>query len=328
MRGYSIKQEPEDFVVKEIPGVRVVENGEYSIFRLKKRNYTTERAVQLIADALKIDRKRIGYAGNKDKVAVTEQSISIRNIKKRRVENLKLRDIELSFIGYSDEPVSLGDLEGNHFEIVARNIEKPPRRVERIINYFGEQRFSRYNAEIGKAIIKKEFRKAVDRILDSIGKDEERVIEHLRRNKNDFVGALKRMPWKTLNLYVHAYQSKLWNKVVEELIMRNKDFLACDARNTRIPLIGFATEIKEKNIKRVVDEVLEEEGITQDDFIIRAIPELSSAGSERDLFAEVKELKIGELEEDELNRGKKKVRISFSLGKGSYATEVVKALFS
>jgi len=356
MQEYRIKQVPEDFVVRETSKVKLAETGGYTIFRLKKRNYTTEKAVQVIVGALGINRKRLGYAGNKDRNAVTEQNISIRNIKRERVESLKLRDIELRFLGYSNEPISLGDLEGNSFEIVVRNIAKQPKKInkiKKIINYFGEQRFSKYNAEIGRAIIKKDFKKAVDRILDSIGEDEEEVIKHLRKNKNDFVGALKRMPWKTLKLYVHAYQGKLWNEIAGELVkskappaneaqirvnkkinkrtnkrLGKENSVACGAKNKKIPLIGFATEIRDKRVKQIAEKVMQNEKINYKDFIIRQIPELSSAGSERDLFAEVKDLRIGKLEDDELNKGKKKVKISFSLGKGSYATEVVKELFS
>ncbi|MBW2990653.1 tRNA pseudouridine(13) synthase TruD, partial [Candidatus Woesearchaeota archaeon] len=300
--------------------IKPSKTGGYAVFNLKKKNYTTERAVQHIIQALHMDRKRIGYAGNKDRVAVTEQNISIKNIKKEKVENLKIKDIELKFIGYSKEPISLGDLNGNKFKIIVRNIEKSPICLKRIINYFGEQRFSRNNAEIGKAIIKKDFKKAVDRILDSIGEDEKKVIEHLKKNRNDFVGALKTMPWKILKLYIHAYQSKLWNETVKILVKK-------EIKEKKIPLIGFATEIKDKNVKKIVEKVMQNKQIDYNDFVIRAIPELSSEGSERNVYAEVKAMEIGELEDDELNKGKKKVKISFSLGKGSYGTEVVKAMF-
>ncbi|KYK27339.1 hypothetical protein AYK26_03715 [Euryarchaeota archaeon SM23-78] len=358
---YKIKQLSQDFKVKEISDINLVTSGEYAVFKLKKKNYNTERAVQTIANALKINRKRIGYAGNKDRIAITEQNISIKNIKREKVENLELKDIELKFLGYTKEPVSLGDLKGNRFEIVVRNISKQPKKVKKIINYYGEQRFSKYNAEIGKAIIKKDFKKAVDRILDSIGEDEKKVIALLEKSRNDLVGALKTMPWKILKLYIHAYQSKLWNEVVEELVkdkarpvidskagnsktrsvfvvedqkikfnkIKKENSLVCDAKkNMKIPLIGFATEIKDKELKRVVNRIMRNEQIDYNDFVIRAIPELSSEGSERNLFEEVKDLDIGELEDDELNKGKKKVKISFSLGKGCYATEVVKELFA
>jgi tRNA pseudouridine13 synthase len=330
---YKIKQLPEDFVVNEESSVKLADSGGYSVFRLKKKNYTTERAVQQVADSLCIDRKRVGYAGSKDSKAITTQNISIHNVKKDKVESLKLKDIELEFLGYSNEPISLGDLDGNSFEIVVRNISKKPKKIDRIINYFGEQRFSTNNAEIGKAIIKKDFKKAVDRIIDSIGEEEKKVIAHLEKNKNDFVGALKTMPWKTLNMYIHAYQSKLWNEAAKELLkgsptLNSGAINIYNTKNMKLPLIGFATEVQDKDVKQIVERILQNEDVKKEDFVIRAIPELSSAGNERDLFVEIRDLKIGQLEDDELNSGKKKVKVSFSLGKGSYATEVIKALFS
>lgn len=369
MQEYHIKELPEDFVVKENSNVKLADKGRYSVFRLWKRDYTSEKAVQQVADSLHIYRKRFGYAGNKDSKAVTEQSISIHNVDKEKVEKLSLKDIKLEFLGYSNEPISLGDLDGNSFDIVVRNISRKPKPVSRIINYFGEQRFSTNNAEIGKAIIQKDFKKAVDRIIERMGDNEKRLVEHLQKNKNDYVGAIKEMPWKTLTMYVHAYQSKLWNETVQKLVkskalpaltvkqaIQKPELLACEEpkvnksvknkkviaktkkiirpqaadslTNLIIPIVGFATEIKDEKINAIVEEILAREEISRNDFIIRSIPELSSAGDERSLFVDVKDLVIGELEPDDLNIGKKKVRLTFSLGKGSYATEVVKELFS
>jgi tRNA pseudouridine13 synthase len=350
---YKIKQLPEDFIVNEVSNAKLVDNGEqgeYSIFRLKKKDYTTERAVQQVADSLHIDRKRVGYAGSKDSKAITEQSISLHNVNPDKIRSLNLKDIKLEFLGHSNEPISLGDLEGNRFEIVVRNITEKPKKIGRIINYFGEQRFSTNNAEIGKAIIKKDFKKAVDRLLESIGSQEKKVIEHLEKNRNDFVGALKTIPWKTLTMYVHAYQSKLWNETVKELVSKGAlpaieepKIRKCSKKlnlkthsasnggepsNPKIPIIGFATEIQDDDVKKIVDKILQNEDVKQNDFVIRAIPDLTSAGNEREMFVNVKDLIIGELEDDELNDGKKKIKISFFLGKGSYATEVVKKLFS
>jgi tRNA pseudouridine13 synthase len=332
MEEYKIKQLPEDFIVKEESSVKLADSRAYAVFRMKKKNYTTEKAVQQIADSLRIDRKRIGYAGAKDSKAITEQSISIQGVGKEKAERLELKDIWLEFLGYSNQPISLGDLEGNNFEIIVRSIAGKPKKITRIINYFGEQRFSKNNAEIGKAIIKKDFKKAVDRIIDSIGADEKKVIAHLEKNKNDFVGALKTMPWKTLNMYIHAYQSKIWNETVKELVKKAPPALEAQLKkshlNFKLPLIGFATEIQDKDVKQIIDMILQNENVKREDFVIRAIPDLSSAGNERELFVEINDLKIGELDDDELNPGRKKVKISFSLGKGSYATEVIKALFS
>ncbi|MFH1505557.1 MAG: tRNA pseudouridine(13) synthase TruD, partial [archaeon] len=112
---YKIKQKPEDFIVDEVSDIELQERGDYIVFELKKTNYTTERAIQRICESLHIPRKKVGYAGSKDKMAVTSQYISLFKINKEKIERLKLKDIELTFKGYSDKPISLGDLKGNRF---------------------------------------------------------------------------------------------------------------------------------------------------------------------------------------------------------------------
>ncbi|MBW2981059.1 tRNA pseudouridine(13) synthase TruD [Candidatus Woesearchaeota archaeon] len=318
---YKIKQVPEDFVVREKSRIELSDNGEFSYFTLRKRNYTTLRAVQAVANALKIAPKFVGFAGTKDKNAVTEQSISIKSIKK---EELKLKDINLEFIGYGDKPLSLGDLEGNSFEIVVRNLDSFDDFKERdkFINLFGEQRFSSNNAGIGKAIIRKDFKKAIELILVDERDYKPVIEEHLEKNQNDYVGALQKLPKKMVSMYTHAYQSLLWNQTALGL----KD----NAENIKVPIVGFGTEvdeIKNQKLKSMINEIINKEKIKPRDFIIRELQGLSPEGTERDLFAEIKDLKIMEKSDDELNKGKKKIKLSFFLRKGCYATEAVKALF-
>jgi len=74
---YKIKSVPQDFTVNEVSTVKNSGQGDYSYFYLEKTGYTTERAVQAICDRLRIPRKRVGYAGSKDKNAVTEQYVSV-----------------------------------------------------------------------------------------------------------------------------------------------------------------------------------------------------------------------------------------------------------
>ena len=171
---YRIKQLPEDFIVKEINEVILSDNGDYSYFWLKKKNSNTLNAIETIANKLRINKKSIGFAGNKDKNAVTEQIISIRAGNKN-IENIKLKDVELRYIGDGEKEVFLGSNEGNEFIITIRNLaNKEIKIIEKKIknnsilmpNFFGPQRFSNNNLEIGKAIIKKDFEKAVKLILE------------------------------------------------------------------------------------------------------------------------------------------------------------------
>jgi len=327
---YQIKQLPADFVVNEISTVTPKDKGKFAYFLLKKTNYTTVKAIEMLAQKLRIQVKRIGFAGTKDKNAITEQVISIANGKKE-IENTQLKDIQLKFLGKGDEPTSLGDLKGNAFEIVIRNIDKKEiEKIEKLqnkdiffINYFGEQRFSKNNEEIGKHILKKEFKDAVELILSNEGDYETKVKQYLETTKEDHVGALRQIPKKILRFYAHAYQSRIWNDMAEAFA---KDKQLKEIKNQKIPIIGFGTETKNDELGQMITHALDKEKMNVRDFIVRQIPELSAEGDERDLLVKTR-LKIIEKAEDELNNGTFKVKLSFTLQKSSYATVCIKNIF-
>jgi|APFre7841882654_1041346.scaffolds.fasta_scaffold21955_3 tRNA pseudouridine13 synthase len=313
---YKIKQLPEDFVVKELSELQFDESGRYSYYLLKKRDYSTLKAVEVVAEKLGVSRKLINFAGTKDRKAVTEQFVSVQGGKPA---GFVLGDIELKYLGRGAERLNLGSLSGNHFEITVRNLENAKIRamktdLQNVPNYFGEQRFgARENNEVvGKLIVKKQFRQACLLIPETHG--------WLNRKPNDFIGALRSIDRAILRMYVHAYQSYLWNKMAGMLVKKGQSI--------KVPILGFETEIEDAELKLIVDQILREENLSLREFVIREIPELSSGGGERELFVDVQDFKAGKPEADELNEGKKKVLLSFSLPKGSYATVVVKWLFS
>lgn len=319
---YLLKQIPEDFIVQEISDIKPQEQGRYSYWTLTKCDYTTVRAAEHIAAALEISANDIGFAGAKDKKAVTTQLISIKSIAKDRIQKLSLKDITLRFFGYGDAPISLGDLEGNSFTITVRGIDKPPRKIDRMLNLFGDQRFSTNNAAIGKYLVKNKLRYAVELILQGSGDIEAAVGEHLRNKPNDYAGALKRINKKILMLYIHSYQSHIWNRAAQ----------ACQGRGIEaktIPIVGFGTELEAGDaVQRIIRDMMQEDSISERDFIITSLPHLSSEGDERDMYVDIKDLSIGHLEDDELNPGRKRCTLRFMLPRGSYATVAVDQMLS
>jgi len=319
---YIIKQVPEDFVVEEIAERDFNhEKGKYSIYLMRKRNYNTEDAIQEICRKLNIQRKNIGYAGAKDRNAVTSQCISVLG----KAKELHMNDVFLEHLGYSDEPISLGSLKGNKFIITVRNLDKEEEErimekkgLDKFINYFDSQRFSKNNAELGKLILKRKYKEACELII----LEESRISDELKRflvdNKNAYLNALKMIPRKTLMIYVHAYQSLLWNKAAKEAILQEIDL-------EKIRILGFGTEL-EGEINEIYEKILSEEEITLRDFILRDFPEISLEGEHRDGYARVFDFKCGDFENDELNKDRKKVQIQFFLQKGAYATMAVKHL--
>jgi tRNA pseudouridine13 synthase len=304
---YVIKHVPEDFVVEEVSAIKPSE-GSFAYFTLWKRYIATLDAMEKLAFALKLPSKEIACAGNKDKVAVTTQVCSAHNVSKDRLEKLSFVDMKISFIGYGPEPVHLGDLEGNKFRIIVRNLDNLPKISSKFRNLFGEQRFSTNNAEIGKLLVKRDFEKAA-LLIAKLHPGVKRIYAHL--NQRDFIGALRCLPRKLLLLFVHAYQSQLWNKAA---MLSNEEIL---------PIVGFGSEVKDE----VTKKILAEEKLSPRDFIIKELPEVSAEGSERNVWAEAKDLEVGELQKDEHFKGKSKVILEFFLPKGSYATEFIRQSF-
>ena len=96
-----------------------------------------------------------------------------------------------------------------------------------------------------------------------------------------------------------------------------------------IPLLGFEDLPKlDKDLTEILEILKKRENLSPQDFIIKQIPELSAEGELRKAFVEVKDFKIRNTEKDDLNQEKNKVTISFFLQKGSYATIVIKKIFS
>ncbi len=345
--GGSIKNSPEDFIVEEIGSDRTVfeinkeiaypdEEGDFTRFILQKREWTTEGAIRRIAKELGVSRKRFNYAGNKDKIALTTQLVSAFGVEKGRILSLDLKDIKINGAWKSKEKVSLGDLVGNRFTIIVRNPEKNGETVDRIYkelggrfpNYFGEQRFgtSRKNTHIvGEYIVKGRLDKAVLSFLcDSEGETNENartarknlketldhsealkefpkhlklersMIAHLEKNPNDYAGALRRLPRATLLMFVHAFQSYIFNRLLSENITETEG---------EGKLIGYETGVNERE-----KEILDELGVKPKDFRIKNLPEISSKGSSRPLFAPLKDFSFSEN------------TFRFSLDAGSYAT--------
>jgi tRNA pseudouridine13 synthase len=337
----QIKTVPEDFIVKEIASHDVKESGPYLLLELTKRNTTTERALSAIADAFRLQRKQIGFAGTKDARALTKQYITIRadaslaeRIKKIHVQNAALR-----FLGFVQEPLTLGLLEKNSFEIVVRKIDHEKiHPISMIPNFYDEQRFSSANADIGRHIIKSEFKEAVELILRTGTDVDDRIRQHLDSKQNDYITALRMIPKSILLLYVHAYQSLLFNEVLAAYI-RLHDPNAIEVPGpvpfcvptkeipaAAIPIFGFGTD-PDPVFGPLYEKILAREGLEPRDFVVRSLPFLTVEGGVRDAFFAVEDLVIGEREDDNLHPGYMRQRLAFTLSKGCYATMVIKCLY-
>jgi tRNA pseudouridine13 synthase len=173
--GGRLRSVPEDFRVDEIPlEGKGGSAGPFLICRLTKTNWELQHAVKELAKRLGISHRRIGWAGTKDRNAITRQWISLYNVTAEQVAAVYLKDITIEVLGQSNEALCLGDLKGNRFEIVIRDTESPDPGgqvaeisgtiADGIPNYFGLQRFGAIRPvthRVGEWILRGDYEQAV-----------------------------------------------------------------------------------------------------------------------------------------------------------------------
>ncbi|RMD67991.1 tRNA pseudouridine(13) synthase TruD [Candidatus Pacearchaeota archaeon] len=323
---FKLKQIPEDFVVEECLDLKLRKRGRYGYYLLKKRGITTTRAVSIIARKFRVKEKYINYSGLKDKCAVTSQYISI---SRGPARSLSERSFTLTYLGRGNARINLSSHSANRFEIVVRNLLSRPRELPQYVNYFDEQRFgeSKLNHVIGRAILKRDFKSACEMIPETR--------EHLSNFPRDYVGALSRLPGKLVRLFCHAYQSYLWNEQVSLALSKfqhKEIFLPLNPPQRLVVPLEDVGSLKGKR-KMLVGasylptEIAQREGLTREMMNVKQFRGLVLSSKMREIFMDVRKLRIGKLERDELNEGKFKVRVEFVLPSGSYATMLVKQLF-
>jgi tRNA pseudouridine13 synthase len=152
----TIRKTTSDFIVEEIPAFPASGEGEHLLLRIAKTNVTTNEAVGRICRALGIDERGAGYAGMKDKRAVTTQAISIPFDLTRSPDealHLELDGVVVESAVRHRHKLKPGHLKGNRFTIVLRDLpaDDVPGVIETlehaarcgVPNAFGPQRFGR-----------------------------------------------------------------------------------------------------------------------------------------------------------------------------------------
>lgn len=150
-----IRQEPEDFVVEELLDVDFTGSGEHLYLLLRKRNLNTFWVARQLAEQYEVVPLSVGYAGLKDRRAVTTQWFSVATPAAARpaLAHLAMNEgerLELVTQARHLRKLRRGDHQGNRFNLRLRHITASEEAVEQrltaiaergVPNYFGEQRF-------------------------------------------------------------------------------------------------------------------------------------------------------------------------------------------
>jgi tRNA pseudouridine13 synthase len=161
-----IRSVPDDFQVDELPAFEPSGSGEHLLLQVEKRGMTTAYAAGRIADWAGVVPLAIGYAGLKDRHAVTRQRFSVHFPKRSSpdVATLESDDLRVLDATWHSRKLPRGALAGNRFRLLLRDVV-PRQGVDRstiderlrqiaahgVPNYFGEQRFGRGGDNVEQA---------------------------------------------------------------------------------------------------------------------------------------------------------------------------------
>ena len=186
---------------------------EYLLIEMEKINYDTATALALISRGLNVSKKRIGYAGLKDKRAITSQQLSIYLPDEELVKRFGIKGIELRNPKWSKDRTELGNLKGNDFTITIRDISNTEEEIQKILeefiitsqkgvpNFFGNQRFGgkrMITHRVGKLLLAGKFQEAVMLYLTETYEEEKIELKNARINlakSRDLKQALKEFPF-------------------------------------------------------------------------------------------------------------------------------------
>jgi tRNA pseudouridine13 synthase len=166
---------PDTFVVEEIAAYAPAGEGEHTFLWIEKRGVTTMDAARRIARLLGVDARDVGYAGLKDRNAVTRQWLSVPRVDPERARAIAEPDLVVLEAARHGNKLRTGHLRGNKFEMVVRvpaaEVEGLRARLGALAaggvpNRFGEQRFGAAgdNASAGLAILRGERRERDHRL--------------------------------------------------------------------------------------------------------------------------------------------------------------------
>ena len=398
--GGTIRNQYEDFYVEEIPEIIPEGEGPNVYVWIEKLGRTTLDVVLDIARDLHISRKRMGFAGMKDKKAITRQWICIANMdSQEQLDQVKALDIyktDFLKVVRGRKKLRMGQLKGNKFKILIKDlddIEKSADTANEVLkelqltgvpNYFGWQRFGKPRTIthlVGEALVENDLEKAVgiyignpmedeslenqkarkayedgdlEESLKLMGKGmryEKMMVKELIRDSKkgeltdkSYMNALHALPKPLQRMFVHAYQSYLFNEAVskrvdmginkyvegdiiidnDENIVRNKtpeeyqELIDNFEANPTCPLYGTKVPFAEGEVGEMERNILKEYNIEKSNFEVPKMPRLGSHGLRRSM-----RFKVWDASATATDDG---VLAEFSIDKGSYATAVLREI--
>jgi tRNA pseudouridine13 synthase len=157
----QLKRAPEDFEVEELPAYLPTGEGEHLYLWVEKRERTTKDAVRALCDLLGARSEEAGFAGLKDRHAITRQWISVHTKTTPEAGALEAEGVRVLQVSRHANKLRTGHLRGNRFRLKLADVApEDDARVQKVLdrliaqgvpNYFGVQRFGYEGKNIASA---------------------------------------------------------------------------------------------------------------------------------------------------------------------------------
>lgn len=351
-----MKFKPEDFIVEEIPLYEPSRSGTHTFFAIRKRSLTTYEAINRIARELHVNHRGIGYAGLKDKHAITTQVLSVEGIPPEQVLKLKVPQIQILWAERHSHKLRVGHLKANRFEITLRytaphtlpDVEKKMAQLstEGVPNRYGEQRFGNKQDShmIGKALLTKDWEKVLGYVLDTETAQFTDLAKRIKgmREHDTLEKVVACIPHHKRRLYLSAYQAYLFNRILEkrlpdlgqlldgDIAIKHRNGAPFLVENAEIeqpradafeispsgPIFGYKMRQPTGKVLEMEQKLLLTEGVKPESF--RKVAGVRLPGTRRPLRIQMDLHQVKAVDNG--------VRLSFTLPAGSYATVVLEKL--
>ncbi len=382
----KLKQQPDDFRVEELTDAVAGDAGEFALYRLDKTGWTTPDALSAVRRRWQIDARRLSYGGLKDRHAITAQHLTVfrgpkRNLSHERVTvtylgqraepftaaDIKANRFTITLRAMSDSAVSQA-------EVALREVGETG-----VPNYFDDQRFGSVGGGeefVAKEMVFGRFERALwlalaapyefDRadakrekatLVELWGKWPEcqaklpkgharSLVSYLAAHPTDFKGAIARLRPELQGLYLSAYQSYLWNKMLATWLTNTLGPANLTTVDLKLGKVPAPVRIPEEHrgawesltlpllSARVkpepsapwlpfAEEALKAEGLTLAELKVKGMQKPFFSKGDRPACVNAENLSHA-ADADELNKGRRKLALRFDLPRGSYATMLVK----
>ncbi len=318
----KIKAQPEHFIVKETLAFEFSGAGEHLMIKIRKTGENTSFVANELAKFCGVKSKDVGWAGRKDRHAVTEQWLSIylpkTDLNDFSAFERQYPNIQVIETMRHNRKLRPGDVAENHFEVTLAEVTdtaEVERRVHKITelgvpNYYGAQRFGWDGNNL------KEARRW--------GRDNVRTKNHNKRS-----------------LYLSAARSWIFNRIVSERIEQQLAFILLSG--DIVMQSAQSLEVTDHNLLEMQSQ-LESEKVALTAALAgdNALPtkgkaleqELSVVDSEPDLMALIRGNRMQHERRNMILQPKGlqcqvqngDIKLCFSLPSGCFATSVIREL--